>query len=137
MLTVRKGEMHTQVTRTGVWVILRHRKALLQKLAAPLVPVITAELRMRDAVAGAGGALLDNIVEQLFRDDQGLCDTLDVLCKRAASTSTSCVLACVGHRMAPSTTLRAMLNCAASSFFAPLMTRDRMCRQGRAGGDAS
>lgn len=92
-----------QATKEGVLVILRHRKALLQKLAAPYAPTVNVELNMKDFVAAVGGPLLDTIVEQLFLDDRGMADALDVLCGRAGPPSAhnrvelcfSCVSVCI------------------------------------------
>ena len=63
--------------------MFRHRKALLQHLARDLAPTVDPYLRMHDWVAGVGGPVLATMVDQLYLDDQGLGDTLDVLSQSA------------------------------------------------------
>lgn len=82
-----------QVTKEGVRAVLRHRKALLQSLACDLAPAVDPHLRMHDWVAGAGGPVFQTMVQQLYLDDQGLSDTLDVLCQSACNPWFNCILA--------------------------------------------
>lgn len=78
-----------QLTKEGVLAILRHRKALLQRLASPRAPEVSAECKQLDWLAGAGGPVFASIVDQLFLDDYGLGDMLDVLCESAFHESHS------------------------------------------------
>lgn len=74
---------HVQLTKEGVLVILHHRKALLQLLASPRAPEVATECKKRDYIASAGGPVFTNIVSQLFVDDYGMSDMLEVLCESA------------------------------------------------------
>lgn len=74
-----------QITKEGVLAILRHRKALLQVQTSDIAPEVAPECVMHDWVAGAGADVFTNIVKQLFRDDAGLSDMLEVLCESATS----------------------------------------------------
>lgn len=79
------------MTKEGVLAVTRHRKALLQVLMSAVAPERAPECNMHDWAAGAGGKVFTNIIEQLFTEDHGLGDMLEVLCERTFhDTCTPC-----------------------------------------------
>lgn len=70
-----------QVTKQGVNVVLKHRKALLQLLAREHAPARCDVLKsiQRDYVRLVGGERFENIVKQLAVDDCGMPEVADIV----------------------------------------------------------
>ena len=76
---VLQCHVRAQATAVGVRCILRHRKALLQHMASPLVPLGVHGLPMRDWVRGVGGPVFTSMLASLSHGAGELPAVLKVL----------------------------------------------------------
>lgn len=84
---------NVQATCVGVRCVLRYRKALLQTMAAPFLPIGCYGLDMLDWVRGAGGPAFHAMLGSLRNDAGALPDLLRVLTMGTASAPpTACEL---------------------------------------------